>query len=445
MIATETALETPAVACKEPLLGNYFVAAYPPFSAWEPRQNCAVGHALAAPADLDTPLGFYVHIPFCQQKCDYCYYLSFIGQTADVVNHYLADVGREAQLYSRQTALSGRKPVFVYFGGGTPSTLTPVQVRQLGNGLRSALALNDVEEITFECAPRSVRPELLNALKEIGVTRISMGVQSFNNAVLKLNGRIHLDEDVIRAYALIRRAGFATVNLDLMVGLMSETEEIWAESVRCIIEMNPDSVTIYQTEIPYNTQVYQDLKSGWLPAPLIPWDAKRARLDYGFTELELAGYTVVNGYAAVKNPARDRLRYQEYFWRGADMLGLGVAAFSYFGGVHFQNEITLEKYAARVEQDALPVKRAYRLTEHDQLVRRFILQLKLGEVPVADFREAFDVDIREVFEHPLQQLVEQNLLTVSAEAVRLTRSGLLCVDRLLPYFYAPQFQNLRYT
>jgi oxygen-independent coproporphyrinogen-3 oxidase len=429
---------------KEPVAGNYFVAAYPPFSAWSAAAVPALREALAQPASR-APLGLYVHLPFCQKKCDYCYYLSYISQPAVVVDRYLDAVVREMELYAAQPGVKDRPLSFAYFGGGTPSSLSTFQLRRLMEGLRAAVPWQHIEEVTFECAPRSVRREFLESLREMGVTRVSMGVQSFDNELLKLNGRVHLAEDVARAFGLLRQAGFGWLNLDLMCGLLGETEEKWRASIGRVIELAPDSVTIYQTEIPYNTQLYRDLEAGTLPAPPPSWDIKRARLRDGFRELERAGYTVVSAYNAVKDPRRHRFLYQDYLWRGADMLGLGVASFGYFGGVHFQNQVTLEKYEAAVERGELPLKRAFRLSAHDRLVREFVLQLKVGEVPVAPFRERFGVDIAKEFAGPLREFIAQGWLNVSDEAVRLTRQGLLRADRLLSHFYDSQFQDVRYT
>lgn len=429
---------------EEPVAGNYFVAAYPPFSAWTAAQLPTLHEALAQPAS-GTPLGLYVHLPFCQKKCDYCYYLSYIGQPASVVDRYIDAVVGEMGLYAARPAVTRRPVSFAYFGGGTPSTLSTAQLRRLADGLRRALSWDRIEEVTFECAPRSARREFLESLRETGVSRISMGVQSFDNELLKLNGRVHLAEDVSRAFALLRGAGFARVNLDLMCGLLGETEEKWRESLRRVIELGPESVTIYQTEIPYNTQLYRDLEAGTLPAPPLSWGLKRARLDMGFCEFERAGYTLVSAYNAVKDPQRDRFLYQDYLWRGADMLGLGVASFGYFGGVHFQNQVTLENYEAAVERGELPVKRAFNLSAHDKVVREFVLQLKFGEVRAAPFRERFGADITNEFAEPLREFAARGWLTVTDKAVRLTRAGLLRADRLLPHFYDPAYRDIRYT
>ncbi len=432
------------VPIEEPVVGNYFVAAYPPFSAWDAAQVPALQHALARPAP-GTPLGIYIHLPFCQEKCDFCYLLSYIAQPAAVVERYLDALVGEMALYSEAPGVKGRPVSFAYFGGGTPSTLSSEQLRRLVRGLQSALPWGGIEEVTFECAPRSVRREFLETLQEVGVTRASMGVQSFDNELLRLNGRTHLGEDVSRAYELLREVGFGMVNLDLMAGLIGETEEKWRESVRRVIELDPDSVTIYQTEIPRNTQIYRDLKSGALPAAPVSWNTKRARLDTGFRELERAGYTVVSAHNAVKDPRRHRYLYRDLLWRGADMLGLGVAAFGYFGGVHYQNEETLGTYQTAVERGERPVRRAFELSAQDQLVREFILQLKRGEVPAAPFRRRFGVDLATEFAAPLRACADEGWLTVSDESVQLTRQGLLRADRLLPRFYDPKFQDVRYT
>lgn len=428
----------------EPVAGNYFVAVYPPFSAWDSEQVPALHEALEQPA-REKPLGIYIHLPFCQKKCDYCYYLSYIAQPAAVVDHYLETLVRELTLYSERPGVKGRSLAFAYFGGGTPSALSSTQVRYLADGLRAALSWDGIEEVAFECAPRSVRREFLETLREIGVTRLSMGVQSFDDKLLRLNGRVHLAEDVVRAYTLIRQADFAWVNLDLMCGLLGETEAQWHETLRRVIQLAPDGVTIYQTEIPHNTQLYRDVKAGNLPAAPLSWDTKRARLDEGFRELERAGYTVVSGYNAVKDAQRHRFLYQDQLWRGADMLGLGVAAFGYFGGVQAQNEVTMEEYEAAVARGEIPIKRAIKLSARDQLVREFVLQLKLGEVPLAPFRTRFGVNLTEVFAEPLRALAAEGWLTCTADAVQLTRAGLLRVDRLLSRFYDPQFQRTRYT
>ena len=438
-----TALRAPGFEV-EPLVGNYFVAAYPPFSCWQPEQLPALLGALNQPPG-PTPLGVYVHVPFCQKKCDYCYYVSLIDQPAQVIDRYLSRVVEELALYSERPAVDRRRLAFVYFGGGTPSMLTSAQIRKLASGLQGVLPWTCVPEVTSECAPRSVRREFLETLREVGVTRVSMGVQSFDDAILKLNGRVHLRADVLRAFAMIREARFDRVNLDLMCGLPGETEASWRSSIQEVIELGPESVTIYQTEIPHNTQLYRDLKEHWALTMPASWEVKRARLEYAFDALDRAGYSIVSAYNAVRDPAKHEFHYQKHLWSGGDMLGLGVASFGYMGGVHYQNQVTLENYEERLDEGSFPAWRAFALSERDRLVREFILQLKFGHVSAIDFENNFGVNIADVFRVPLRELSAERLLTFTASGVQLTGEGLLKVDRLLPRFYDRQFCGLRYT
>ncbi|MCU0771335.1 MAG: coproporphyrinogen III oxidase family protein [Verrucomicrobia bacterium] len=431
-------------AAAEPVVGNYFVAAYPPFSAWTEAQVPALHDALGR-HPTSVPLGVYVHLPFCHHKCDYCYYLSYIGQPAAVINRYLDTVMREAALYAAQPAVKERPVAFGYFGGGTPSLLSVAQLSRLMTGLRAAFRWDAAEEITFECAPRSVTRELLAALRESGVTRVSMGVQSFDDGLLALNGRVHRAADVRRAYVLIAAAGFAQVNLDLMCGLLGETDAHWHATLQQVLELQPDAVTLYQTEIPRNTRLAREFEAGMLPTPPPSWEVKRARLDAGRRAFEEEGYTATSAYNLVRDPARQPFRYQDLLWRGADMLGLGVASFGYVGGVHYQNQTKLEAYEAALAGGALPLQRAFPLTPGDQLIREFILQLKLGRVDLAPLHARFGVDPLERFAAPLKAFADDGWLTWNERAVELTRAGLLRVDRLLPAFYDARFQTIRYS
>ena len=424
----------------EPLAGNYFVAVYPPYSAWRSNYVSTLQYALNDPPS-GAPLGLYVHIPFCQKKCDFCYHLSTAGQSVASVNRYLEAVVREFELYAQRPALQDRDVAFVYISGGTPSLLTTAQLEFLIEGLHGLLNWKKVTEVCFEVAPRSVRRELLHLLRELGVTRISMGVQSFDDGVLKTNGRIHLANDVRHAYELIREAQFHSVNLDLMCGLAGETSENWRHSIEETLKLSPDSVTIYQTEMAANTQVYRDLKANRLRSFPATWETKRTRLFYGFDALERAGYTVIDAYRAVKDADLDRFKYEDFLWHGADVLGLGASACGYVDGIHVQNQNSVDEYISAVERQTLPVLRAYSLSDWDQLVREFILQLKFGEVDAKGLYRKYGVDITEAFAAQLEELSMEGFLIFSKFGVRLTRAGLLRVDRILPRFYDPKFRD----
>ncbi|GMU33127.1 MAG: oxygen-independent coproporphyrinogen III oxidase [Planctomycetia bacterium] len=433
--------------CSEPDSGNYFVSTYPPFSTWTADQIPAVQQRLETPTALtkDEPLGLYIHIPFCARRCHYCYYLSYAGRSSDDLDEYIECLLQELAMYRSAPALGLRELSFVYFGGGTPSLLSESQLAHLLSGLQALYSWRHVEESTFECAPQSVTAPKLQLLRDMGITRISLGVQDLNDEILRLSGRVHLVEDVMRAYDLIRHVGFDVVNLDMIAGLCGQTDASFSSSIQRVIEIQPDCLTIYPLEIPHNTPLYRRLQTDAAGEHPASWDTKRARLATAFDQLEAAGYTMRSAYAAARDPHRQRFVYQDAQYRGADLLGIGASAFSYLAGTHSQNMPSLEDYGACLRDRRLPLVRAYALTDDERLIREFILHLKLGFADVGFFQKKFQTDIRERFARPLASLQANGWLSVDRQGVRMTRQGLFLVDRLLSVFYLPQHQGLRYT
>jgi oxygen-independent coproporphyrinogen-3 oxidase len=287
----------------EPTEGNLFVSAYPPFSCWKPECVTDIDRMLGTASQNDVPLGLYVHIPFCLERCHFCYYRSFADPTPKTIDSYLDALINEIRIYSESPQLAGRRLAFAYFGGGTPSLLSACQLQRLFRGIQSVFPWTDVQEVTFECSPRTVTRERLETLRQAGVTRISMGVQQMNDDVLRQNGRGHLVNDIRRAYGEIRRCDFDIVNIDLMVGLVGETDESFRDSLQQVISMSPDSITFYQLEIPTNTPLFRALRDNEVTSPA-NWDVKRARLTEAFALLEADGYALRSAYAAVRDPHR---------------------------------------------------------------------------------------------------------------------------------------------
>ena len=429
----------------EPEGGNYFVSTYPPFSCWTEGAVDAYRRRLAQPpASGDVPLGLYVHIPFCVERCQYCYYLSHDDKSGEI-DGYLEVLADEWARHASAPAVADRPLGFVYFGGGTPSILSVARLRSLARALQRSGSWAEAREITFECAPKSVTADKARALRDLGVTRLSLGVQQLDDAVLAANGRVHLTADVERAYECIRLGGFDIVNLDLMVGLVGETDESFFASLERVIVLRPESVTIYQLEIPLNTPLYRLLRAAAPAQPPASWDVKHARLGAAMARLEAAGYTIRSAYSAVLDPARHPFVYQDAQYRGADLVGIGASAFSHLGGVNQQNLASLAAYLDAGARDAPPFWRAYALSARERLVRELILQLKLGGVERRYFREKFKADVLESFAEPLDEARRRGWLTIGDEAVTLTREGLVRVDRWLPAFYLPEHQNVRYS
>ncbi len=433
----------------EPEVGSYFVANYPPFSVWtEAAVETDAKPALQAPPSPTVPLGLYLHIPFCRKRCHFCYFRVYTDKNAQEVGRYLDVLAREWELFAAEPAIAGRPLNFVYFGGGTPSFLSTQQLQGLVKRLTAVTPWDTAEEITFECEPGTLTHHKLTAIRRMGVTRLSLGVENFDDRILELNGRAHRSPEIGKAYRFARSLAFPQINIDLIAGMLGETEENWHASVRKTIDLAPDSVTIYQMELPYNTTISKDLLNGarQFGSSLADWQTKRRWVEEAFEALERAGYHVGSAYTAVKDPGRTSFLYRDRLWQGADMAGLGVASFGHVNGVHMQNRDTWETYSAAIDAGELALARAYRPSAEERMRRELILQLKLGRLSPAYFREKYGVDILQHFHDQWRTLGAEGYVTQASEdAVRLSRNGLMRVDALLPRFFLPQHINIRYT
>jgi coproporphyrinogen III oxidase-like Fe-S oxidoreductase len=430
----------------ETTVGNYFVSNYPPYSFWKTDRAGEAAAALERPPAADTPLGIYLHIPFCRKRCHFCYFKVYTDKDAAGIEGYLEAAAQELRIYTEKPFLGGRKPRFIYFGGGTPSYISSRQLSSLTGMMKERLGWDEAEEVTFECEPGTLTENKLKVIKSVGVTRLSLGIENFSDPILEINGRAHKSKEIYQSYDVARSLGFSQINVDLIAGMVGETTENWRSCVEKTIALSPDSVTIYQMEIPYNTTVFQEMKArGETVAPVAGWKTKREWVYTAFSELESAGYTVGSAYTAVKNPARTRFLYRDLLWTGADLVGLGVASFSHVGGTHFQNEHEFLPYLSRIREGHLPIYRALTPTLEERMIREFILQMKLGQVNTAYFQEKFAINIQERFAEPLHLLQQRSLLTISGNSLRLTRDGLLQVDRLLHEFFLPEHRNTRYA
>ena len=430
-------------------VGSYFVATYPPFSVWsEDAVDRDARAALAAPGDPAVPLGLYLHIPFCRKRCHFCYFRVYTDKNAQEVGQYLDVLAREWELYGQEPALAGRQLNFVYFGGGTPSFLSTRQLQSLVKRLTAVMPWTGAEEITFECEPGTLTDAKLEAIRRMGITRLSLGVENFDDRILELNGRAHRSPEIGQAYRAARALAFPQINIDIIAGMLGETEENWRACVQKTLELEPDSVTVYQMELPYNTTISKDLLKGTrlFADPVVNWPTKRRWVQEAFEALERAGYHVGSAYTAVKDPSRTTFVYRDRLWQGADMAGLGVASFGHINGVHMQNLDTWETYSAAIGRGEIPLGRAYRPTGEERMIRELVLQLKLGSVRPAYFKEKYGVDLLARFRDELASLANEGYVTeASKRIVVLSRQGLLRVDTLLPRFFMPEHVGIRYT
>src|SRR5205085_4414340 len=185
-------------------LGNYFIANYPPFAYWKPQFLHDAEKALNAAPTPGTPLGLYLHIPFCRKRCKFCYFRVYTDKNAKDIEVYLDALIKEVELLSKRPVVGGRALDYVYFGGGTPSYLSASQLDSLMNRLRQIIPWDEAREVTFECEPGTLQKHKLETLRAQGITRLSLGVENFKPEILQFNGRAHLEEEIYRAFGWAR-------------------------------------------------------------------------------------------------------------------------------------------------------------------------------------------------------------------------------------------------
>jgi oxygen-independent coproporphyrinogen-3 oxidase len=429
---------------KETQAGSVFVSNYPPYSFWK-KEN--VGHAMEAlnSPPLDNSLGLYLHIPFCRKRCKFCYFRVYTDKNSSQIDDYVEALAKEVRLYGDLRGVAGRPLKFVYFGGGTPSFISVKHLTKLVDAIKTCLPWNGADEVTFECEPGTLSQSKLEAIREIGVTRLSLGIENFDDHILSENGRAHLSKEIFQVEPWIKELDFDQLNIDLIAGMVGETTETWEENIQRTIDYDPDSVTIYQMELPFNTVFTRMLSEQGEELHVADWRTKREWHNYAIDTLSAAGYEVSSAYTMVKKEKKCNFVYRDAVWHGTDMIGTGVASFSHMSHVHFQNTASWDEYLELLNRNQVPVTRGFPINKQERLTREFILQLKLGQITTDYFQDKFGTDVIAEFRHPLEKLESEGMLTFDKKTIRMTRDGLLRVDQLLPDFYDTRYQNARYT
>ena len=425
-------------------VGSYFISNYPPFSQWTADAVPEVEAAMAK-APRDVPLGLYLHIPFCRKRCKFCYFRVYTDKAANDIEVYLSALSKEIELVSQQPCMGNRPFRFVYFGGGTPSYLSAKQLTGLVDRLRANVNWDDAEEVTFECEPGTLSETKVHTLKELGITRLSLGVENFSDDILKENGRAHLSGEVYKCWDWIKAANFDNVNIDLISGMVGESWDNWKDCIRRTLELSPESVTIYQMELPYNTVYSKDILGNEIETPVADWPTKREWLNYAYDEMLAAGYSISSAYTMVEDPQKVNFSYRDNLWEGSDLLATGVASFGHISGTHYQNHPEWAGYIGALEDGKLPVTRGLTPTPHQALIRELILRLKKGYLDAGWFRDKYQAEILNEWKDEWQAYADSGMLTIAGDRIELTRKGFLHVDALLPAFFEPEHQGVRYT
>jgi oxygen-independent coproporphyrinogen-3 oxidase len=425
-------------------VGSYFISNYPPYSQWKSEFLPQVEQAMQSPP-REVPLGLYLHIPFCRKRCKFCYFKVFTGKNANEIENYVEALCKEIELVSKQAAMGGRPFRFVYFGGGTPSFLSPKQLTSLVDRLRANISWDKAEEVTLECEPGTLSESKVHTLKELGVTRLSLGIENFNDAILEENGRAHLSKEVFKAWEWITAANFANVNIDLISGMVGETWDNWKENVTKTLELSPESVTIYQMELPFNTVYSEGILKQAQESPVADWQTKRDWVQYAFEAFAEAGYVQSSAYTMIKDPNKVSFSYRDNLWKGSDLLATGIASFGHISGVHYQNLAEWPQYIGTIHEGKLPLGRAYTPTPKQTMIRELILLLKRGYLEIDYFESKFDINIWDEYHDVWSEYVNEGYVIRNDNRLELTMQGLLRADGLLPPFFESEYRGVRYT
>jgi putative oxygen-independent coproporphyrinogen III oxidase len=361
-------------------------------------------------------LGLYLHVPFCRTRCHFCAFTLQVHRE-DRVQRYLDALASEIRLHAGQQSLAGRRLDTVYFGGGTPTSLSAGQLTGILQHIRGSFGLADAAEISVEAHPDTVTEDGLRQLADAGFTRVSFGVQSMDDGELLQIGRRTSGNRTQAAVGMARSAGFANINLDLIYGVPGQTPDGWLATLDAVLSLEPAHLSCYALTVEEKTRLHLDVRRGDAVEPDAALqnemeDAAARRLAAaGFTRYEISNYARP-GYAC---------RHNLLYWQGQEYLGLGPSAQSYLDGRRFGNIESVEDYDRTLGRDCLPIAESELLSADQRRRERIVFGLRLIEgVDQALLRhEPPD----RAWQQALDRLTRRGLLEERAGRIRLTEEG----------------------
>lgn len=361
--------------------------------------------------------GIYIHIPFCAQKCAYCDFLSFPGRHKAEKARYLEALITELRL---RAVGCWRRPDTLFIGGGTPTVLSAAELAELMEALNDVVAMDVVKEFTVEANPGTVDAEKLTILREASVNRLSFGVQSFDDVLLRRIGRMHSADEAAAAVRLAQKAGFTNINIDLMYGLPGQTEAQWQQTLRQALALQPTHLSLYQLIVEEGTAIARRLAAGTLPpidedGAAFWYDAQRGWLaDAGYVQYEISNYARP-GYASVHN---------QLYWRLDDYLGLGLGATSWERPVRRVNSGDFTAYCSALENGSLPSEEMETLSRSEQMSESVFMALRMNAgLSRACFRALYGCDVADVYAAAISEGSAQDWLLLDEDTLRLTDLG----------------------
>lgn len=374
-----------------------------------------------------TAAGLYVHIPFCSSRCSYCDFATGLYQ-GELAERYVCALAQEI----RGTAYAALRADTIYFGGGTPSLLSPAQLERILNALHDQFEIDDTSEITLEMNPGSATPERLREFRRLGVNRASFGAQTFDDAELAKLGRSHSSADALRTFDDLRSCGFTNVSFDLIAGLPGQTLDRWQQNIDQALELGPEHLSFYLLEVHSGTPLAEHIRRGLQPVP--DDDLAGVMYEWMLERATAAGYE----HYEISNLCRPGFQSQHNtkYWTAAPYYGFGCSAHSYDGhSRRWSNHRDVLKYVELIESGAAPVVDEQQLTTTDVRAEALFLGMRLMQgVDLRRYRESFGIDLREEHREDLERFCKAGLVEFDGDLVRLTRTGALLSNEVFAAF-----------
>lgn len=361
-----------------------------------------------------TDYSLYVHIPFCIKKCNYCDFVSYSGLEArhgDYTKALLAEMG----LYR------GQRLRTVYIGGGTPTCMDSIYVSRILKGIGHFFDISCCKEMSIEANPCTLTEEMLLCLKENGVNRLSIGLQSWNPRELNTLGRSHSVRDFLKSYTMARELGFDNINIDLMFGLPDQTMNSWGNTLRRVTDLNPEHLSCYSLIIEEGTKLHSMIKKGLLREPEPELD--RAMYHYGVNYLLNKGY---NRYE-ISNFAREGKEciHNLSYWNNSPYIGIGVAAHSYSDGIRRWNTKDIYKYLNMLKTNQPAAEGFEQLSPKERIFEAIFLKFRTPQgINFEEFEQRFGKDFRNLFGEQIARLKNNGFIETNGENLWLTPKGI---------------------
>lgn len=361
-------------------------------------------------------IGIYIHIPFCKQKCYYCDFVSYCNKD-NLIEKYIQAVKKEIQLQEIIKEIDT-----IYIGGGTPSYIEAKYIKEILEEIKTK-NISKEAEITIEVNPGTVTLDKLQEYKNCGINRLSIGLQSTQNNLLKTIGRIHNFEEFLETYKMARKVGFKNINVDLMLGLPNQKISDLKESLEKVLELKPEHISVYSLIVEENTPIADKIEKNELILP--EEETERNMYWYVKNTLELNGFHhyEISNFAKKGFESKHNLNY----WEQQEYIGIGTAAHSYVENVRYSNTENLEKYIDNIEQGTPENNKIIHevQNENDKKKEFMLLGLrKIDGIKISEFKKVFGDNPIYLFRNELKKLSDEELIEIYDDIIRLTNKGI---------------------